>query len=306
MYIKINISGENKGSVYHLADYLEKDESTTFLDKDGREVTPEEVISGINGNTQGLGREDAKFYMLSINPSTDELNFIKEGEAVDSFDKLKPEEIAKLDECMKSYVQRVMDNYAMNFNRKNVLGREDLAYYVKIERERHYQHLDKEVVSGCKRPGDKKEGLNIHAHVIVSRKSRTGAKLSPNTRFRNKKFIQGGKEITRGFDYTRFIDKSLQDFSSMTGYKYPMPVWENKKEIFTFTQDKSNRSGQHIGKQAVRQLVGVELQEEMKLFGTAKRAVSAIKMLSNPTPAGLAQSAVTKAIQLVISTGKEI
>lgn len=37
------------------------------------------------------------------------------------------------------------------------------------ETERHYTYLDEEVKDGLRSKGDLKEGLQLHAHVIVSR-----------------------------------------------------------------------------------------------------------------------------------------
>lgn len=53
-------------------------------------------------------------------------------------------------------------------------------YYARVETKRSYHPEDEEVKQGIARIGEPKPGLNLHVHVIVSRKSLDGkVKLSP-------------------------------------------------------------------------------------------------------------------------------
>ncbi len=47
-------------------------------------------------------------------------------------------------------------------------------YYARVETERSYHPEDEEVKQGITRIGEPKPGLNLHVHVIVSRKSLDG------------------------------------------------------------------------------------------------------------------------------------
>ena len=67
-----------------------------------------------------------------------------------------------------------MDEYARNFQREAVKNGGDLMYYARIETKRTYSPSDEEVRQGTAKIGEVKPGLNLHVHVIVSRKSLDG------------------------------------------------------------------------------------------------------------------------------------
>lgn len=76
-----------------------------------------------------------------------------------------------------------MKEYAENFNKG--LSKEDIKYYGKIEYNRYYTHEDPEVTEGLRRRGEAKEGSQMHAQLIVSRKTADNARLiSPMTNHR--------------------------------------------------------------------------------------------------------------------------
>lgn len=221
MFVKVGAPevGNAKGSSAKLANYLNKDNNTQFFDRDNNLVCKERVQAGIDGNTAGLGRNDDKFYTVYINPSQAELKHLI-GRSVDDFDKLTPKEKEALYKDLQEYTHKVMDIYAQNFQREDIKSGNDLLYFARIETSREYRHSDKEVKAGIKKVGEKKDGLNLHVHVVVSRKSKDGkAKLSPNGRFRGSAWERDGKTVRRGFSHDEFKKECWVQFSQRFNYQ---------------------------------------------------------------------------------------
>lgn len=116
MYVKVHTPkeyGNNTGSSESIFDYLEKENS-------GKEITDHrsffshheegfgvnQVTNIIDNNKRNLGKDDSKFFMLSVNPSEKELGHLVERYGED-----------KMDVALKHYTRQVMDEYAKNFNR---------------------------------------------------------------------------------------------------------------------------------------------------------------------------------------------
>lgn len=76
---------------------------------------------------KGLGKHEEKFYTIIISPSEDELRHIGND-----------------DEKLKSFVRRIMDDYARNFNLKDgrKLEGEDLLWFATIHADRNVKNLD--------------------------------------------------------------------------------------------------------------------------------------------------------------------
>ena len=142
MYVKIHSPtamkhyGGNKGSCKSLIDYLEKENQakelqneTKFFDHTRDDYSPYKAQAILDNNKKRLGKNDSKFFMLSINPSEKEQQFL--------IDKYGKENMA---EAMKYYTRDVMDEYAKNFDR-GVEGK-DLVYFAKMEENRTYQKDD--------------------------------------------------------------------------------------------------------------------------------------------------------------------
>ena len=178
MYINITDSAvaNNKGSSRELVHYLEKenrlDEKTDpelWFNHTGKRLEPYEVRSALDGNIARLCKSDAKFFLVNISPSQKELKFL---EAQYGKKEMKKQ--------LKKYAERVMDEYARNFKREGISSAKDLMWFGKIERYRYYSFKDKEVISGERKRGERKEGSQMHVQVVVSRKDITNSiKLSP-------------------------------------------------------------------------------------------------------------------------------
>lgn len=78
MFAKVHpaedVKSGNTGSCHDLVRYLEKEtgEGQRFFSHTEQDISPERVIMDIDGNKKALGANDAKFFMLSLNPSQSE------------------------------------------------------------------------------------------------------------------------------------------------------------------------------------------------------------------------------------------
>ena len=163
MFVKIHGTKEyvkgNKESCSDLVNYLAKEnEGKDFVDKEyffnqnGTNFNDLHVQHTIDNNVKGLHKKDAKFYMLTINPSQQELQHLAKSATdisspadrkVESIKDLNPEELKRYNGLLKDYVNNVMEVYAANFNRG--LTANDIVYFAKIEQERHYSYKDEEL-----------------------------------------------------------------------------------------------------------------------------------------------------------------
>lgn len=200
MNIKIQGGGSgtyaNTGSCTGVTTYLQHEDLERM--KNGQEVQPffnnsrdyisaQEVTFKIDNNKAKLSRNDAKFYVITVSPSSREL---------EKMGKTEKEQA----EAMRKYVRDdVMQHYAEGFGKG--LNKEDIEYYGKIHFER----------KGADR-------YDMHAHIIVSRKDRSNTrKLSPKTNHTGKKNCGN---VKGGFDRTDFFRKCETSFDKRTGYVF--------------------------------------------------------------------------------------
>ena len=184
----------NAGSSRQLANYLE-DEDLERMEKgiytDGffsltdDNIYKSNVIRDIDSNIGQLLKTDAKFFAIHVSPSESELRAMGDTE----------QEIA---EAMKRYIREVfIPEYAKNFNKG--LSEADIKFYGKIHFDR--SRSDNE--------------LNMHCHLIVSRKDQTNKKkLSPLTNHKNTK----NGVIKGGFDRVNLFQQAEQGFDKIFGY----------------------------------------------------------------------------------------
>lgn len=240
MFVRVHsnkeVRGGNTGSCFALVNYLSKEGGDFFSHTQGDSFDMFQVMDQIDNNKSKLGSEDAKFYMLSINPSQEELCHLL-GRQVKNNEELTAEDRQTLSEKLQDYTRSCMDEYARSFGRENIRGGEDLLYYAKIETERRYKFDDQEVQKGKAKIDTLKEGLNWHVHVIVSRKSKDGAtKLSPTVKSRGNEWINGeGREMKRGFNHTLWKQSCGSLFATQYDYrlgaKEAAPKVESMREI---------------------------------------------------------------------------
>lgn len=244
-------------SVTDYVNYLEKENEDKhpklqehFFDQNNNRVSPETVISEIDGNTKKLKKRDPKFYSIVVSPSAKELKHINNDPAL-----------------LRAYTRELMKDYAASFYRDRTITVDDIKYYAKIEHERIFRGFEKMVQENAPyrrqiaklqndmakvRRGDlkgnlkklqqkidrlmaeaphkingelvsegtKKEGFQTHVHIIVSRKDVTNTySLSPNSQHRKNVTILNGKEQKQGFDRNKFFDAAEQRFDKLFGYE---------------------------------------------------------------------------------------
>ena len=185
----------NAGSSRRLADYCEHEDlermeqgiyTEGFFNLTDDNIYKSQVIKDIDSNIGQLLKTDAKFYAIHVSPSEKELRAMGNTEQEQA-------------EAMKRYIREVViTEYAKSFNKG--LSAKDIKFYGKI-------HFSRD------RSNNK---LNMHCHLIVSRKDQTNKKkLSPLTNHKNTK-----KGIVKGgFDRKNLFQQAEQGFDKLFSYK---------------------------------------------------------------------------------------
>lgn len=305
----------NSGSCKDLVDYLGKenegktltDQEFFYNDKVDR-ISDRSVISLIDNNKKGLRSGDAKFYMLTINPSEKELAHI-----------------ANDRNSLVEYTKSVIDEYAAGFNRKiegRELKAEDLRWFAKIEYNRTYsyddhkytdtyQHnranelkisnlrgeletasvkekikiedkianLQKEYIKNEKglviKPGVDKDGLQTHIHVIISRKDELGKmSLSPFANARKAENELNGKKVAIGFDRDDFTKRCETRFD--LSFDYVRGINESIKPLRI--PDITKYSPQAIVYKAAYSVVSEAVNNNEKVM----KGLTNVKNMANP------------------------
>ena len=202
----------NAGSSRQLANYLEHEDMERmqkgiyvegFFNLTEDNLFKVQVIKDIDSNIGQLLKTDAKFYAIHVSPSEKELQEMGNTEQEQTV-------------AMKRYIREVfIPEYAKNFNKG--LSAEDIKFYGKI-------HFDRS-------RSDNK--LNMHCHLIVSRKDQSNKKkLSPLTNHRNTK--KGA--IKGGFDRTILFQQAETGFDKLFDYQRDL------KETFVYCNTMKNGS----------------------------------------------------------------
>ena len=184
----------NAGSSRQLIAYLEHEDlermekgiyTDGFFNLTEDNIYKSKVIKEIDTNIGQLLKTDAKFFAIHVSPSENELRAMGNTEQEQA-------------EAMKRYVREVfIPEYAKNFNKG--LSETDIKFYGKIHFDRN--RFDNE--------------LNMHCHLIVSRKEQAGKKkLSPLTNHKNTK----NGAIKGGFDRVNLFYQAEQGFDKLFSY----------------------------------------------------------------------------------------
>lgn len=269
MHIKIQTSEKangNKGSVNALASYLEKEDinnenksfeknelpepRTGFFNHSKSGIFKNEVVRNIDTNKKALGKNDAKFYAITISPSENEQKHLLKhisGKEINSISELSRVERRAYEKVLLKYTRRTMNEYASHFERKNLKSGSQLVWYGKVEHHRFHRGTDLAVKNGLFTSGSEKKGLNTHIHIIVSRKDREQRlKLSPLATEKGKSNNSklNGKKVKRGFDRSLFKIKSERLFDK--NFNYPRPL--NEKVEYQIEADKDPIKASEIKK----------------------------------------------------------
>lgn len=184
----------NAGSSRQLVSYCEHEDlermekgiyTDGFFNLTDDNIYKSKVIKDIDSNIGQLLRTDAKFFAIHVSPSENELRTMGSTEQEKA-------------EAMKRYIREVfIPEYAKNFNKG--LSETDIKFYGKIHFDR--SRSDNE--------------LNMHCHLIVSRKDQANKKkLSPLTNHKNTK----NGVITGGFDRVNLFQQAELGFDKLFSY----------------------------------------------------------------------------------------
>ena len=184
----------NAGSSRQLASYMEHEDmermqqgiyTDGFFNLTNDNIYKSKVIKDIDSNIGQLLKTDAKFFAIHVSPSENELRAMGNTEQEQA-------------EAMKRYIREVfIPEYAKNFNKE--LSEADIKFYGKIHFSRSRSNNE----------------LNMHCHLIVSRKDQSNKKkLSPLT---NHKDTKKGT-VTGGFDRVNLFQQAEQGFDKLFGY----------------------------------------------------------------------------------------
>ncbi|WP_455962012.1 DUF5712 family protein [Bacteroides bouchesdurhonensis] len=239
----------NAGSCRQLANYMEHEDlermekgiySEGFFNLTDDNIYKSKVIKDIDSNIGQLLKTDAKFYAIHVSPSEKELRAMGNTELDQA-------------EAMKRYIREVfVPEYAKNFNKG--LSETDIKFYGKIHFDRN--RSDNE--------------LNIHCHLIVSRKDQANKKkLSPLTNHKNTKngVIKGGfdrvnlfQQVEQGFDklfnHNRQLSKTFDYYNVMKNKTIMDKLQMQKRELknlkILFTSEK-------------KRIVDIQIDENMRV-----------------------------------------
>ena len=240
--------------------YLEKEneglkeaEMEHFFNQYGDEISAEEVVKEIDGNTAKLKKKEPKFYSITVSPSKYELKKLQNNS-----------------QDLKTYTREIMKDYVASFNRE-INGRpitiDEIKYYAKIEHQLTFKGTDFQIkenqpyatkilqlkteirkiqegraegnIKKMKKEisklesqaphqqngkrivqGMKKDGNQSHIHIIVSRKDASNSvSLSPGSKHKASEVEMHGKNVKRGFDRDQFYEKAEKTFDKTFGYK---------------------------------------------------------------------------------------
>ena len=241
----------------------------------------------IDSNHKKLMKGDDKFYMLSINPSQDEAaHLIRKvtGKQVTEFEQLTVEEQEKVIHELKNYSRNCMDLYAENFRREKIKSGKDLVYFGRVETERHYRNSDEEVKEGQAKSGDRKPGLQLHVHIIVSRNDVTQTvRLSPLARSKGSFNELNGKKVMVGFEHMEWKSRCADRFISMYGYKATHKYYEDGRE-HTYHYVPGKNEAMSMAKSAILQK---EFRNERKMLDVSYRM---FRFMVNPKQALIAEA----------------
>ena len=239
----------NAGSSRKLANYLEHEDmermeqgiyTEGFFNLKDDNIYKSQVIKDIDSNIGQLMKADAKFYAIHISPSEKELWAMGNTEHEQA-------------EAMKRYIREILiPEYAGNFNKG--LSAEDIKFYGKIHFSR--DRSDNE--------------LNMHCHLIVSRKDQANKKkLSPLTNHKNttKGVIKGG------FDRKNLLQQAEQGFDKLFGYDRQLT------ESFEYYNTMKNGSISEQLKMQERQIAG-EREKKHNINPTNLGLSSALVLLT--------------------------
>lgn len=253
------LGGSFSQSAGDFVSYLEKEnEGKSLLEKEyffnqyDDNIQPYEVIKEIDGNTAKLKLKEPKYYAITISPSQYELKhihnnpeklraFVREAmkEYASSFNREINGRNINVDDL--KYYAKI--EYERSYKSNDIAVKENKPYSKQIAHlNNELRKIERGEISGNSRqikkeilklvrdapykvrgqviePGMKKEGLQSHIHIIVSRKDASNTySLSPGSKYKASEVEMHGKMVKRGFERDRFFQNSEKAFDKMFRY----------------------------------------------------------------------------------------
>ena len=252
--ITASSSGSNAGSCGQLVEYLEKEnnlkaehKAELWFNQQRDDLRAQEVRLGIDSNTAKLKQHEAKFYLVNISPSQQELAHLGND----------PQKL-------KEYTRGVMAEYAANFQKG--LGPDEVKWYGKVEYNRGYKWTDAEVKQGLHQRGELKAGHQMHVQIIVSRKDMQNQRLlSPLTNHRGQsRSLEHGHKFGQ-FNRVEFKERCEQAFDTQLNYRREL------EESFRYQNTMSNGTTRERAAMTL-ELRDVQHERQQQLAADLRRA----------------------------------
>lgn len=233
-------SQDNKGSCSKYGHYLNKENKVLkkeglghrqqfFFDQERNTLTTLKAISMVddNGKNKGLAKKQDRYFTMTLNFSKKELAHLTSTLAkrpIRDIAEMDDRELKDYNEVIRLFTRRAMRNYADNFNKG--ITEKQLVWFAKIEHRRYYKGTDKEVMVGKAKSGERKEGLQTHVHITVSRMHKEHRiNLSPMANARSSKnLVLNGRKVNGGFDRSKWKQRNEDTFDEMFKYQRRLEV----------------------------------------------------------------------------------
>lgn len=254
-----NLSENFSQSVRDFVSYLEKENEgrepghkEMFFNQHGDNINAPTVIREIDKNSAKLKKIEPKYYSITVNPSRYELEHI--GNNLNSLKQYTREIMKEYAVAFNreidgrpiqindiKYFAKIEHNRFFKGTDREI--RENSPFIKQIARlenqlrkvhrgeikgnirniQRELQTLRQEAphkINGkIIEQGMRKEGLQTHVHIIVSRKDASNTySLSPGSRYRSSEVVMHGKIVKRGFERDQFFDKAEKTFDKLFYY----------------------------------------------------------------------------------------
>jgi hypothetical protein len=144
------------------------------------------------------------------------------------------------------------------------------------------------VKEGLYKAGDRKEGLQTHVHIVVSRMDESKKiRLSPMANAKSSKNIINGKEVQIGFDRMKFVQSCEKSFDTNFDYKR---LQQHKFSHYHTMKNQMRNTAKNVAMSLARDVPGV------KEFNKASQVVNTAVKLANAKDPLDALSAVFKQV----------
>jgi len=289
-------------SVSDFVAYLEKEndgkpleDMEAFFNQYGERILSKEVIHGIDSNTAKLKKTEPKFYSITVNPSSRELKRLQNHredlkryarELMKDYAKAFNREIDGRPVTVDDIVYYAKIEQERSYKGTDKAIQENAPYHGKIlslkndiqqiKRGKQQGDIQKKLqqIKQLERDaphkrhgimikqGMKKEGVQAHIHIIVSRKDRSNRySLSPGSKYKASEVELHGKRVKRGFDRDGFFAASEKTFDRLFGYQ--------RNYVETYTARKAFLKNPHTYFASIMGLPNNERALAFKILGKA-------------------------------------